>query len=153
MGISRDILPGNCLFSTPAAAADLLAAHARSGSLTEPTAFARQMVLAENNSAALRASLLAAYENLPDGGVPLTALAQSAAALAFISLRTRLGVSPGEFPPHPRAALTEAMMGDLPKFPAGDGRLVTTPLDPSDQQSRESLLAAAAMCRDANLDS
>lgn len=148
VGISRDLLPDSCLFRTPAEAAALLADHAGTGSLTAPAQASREKALVENNSATLRAQLLAAYEKLPTGGVPWSAAARS----AFGALQGRFG-SREDFPSHPRAALTERLMQDLKTRPPADDRLIETPLDAAVPQAQNDLLAAAVMCRDANIHS
>lgn len=145
VGLARDLLPDSCLFRTPAEAADLLT---RYDALAAPALAARAKALAQNNSATLRAHLLSAYEGLPTGEVPWSTAARSALG----TLQSRLGHRE-EFPSHPRAALTERLMQDLKKQPAAADRLIETPLDPAAPQAQDSLLAAAAMCRDANIHS
>ena len=146
VGIARDILPEECLFRTPAEAADLLAAHAKDGTLRAPTVQAQEKALEENNASVLRERLLAAYQDVPAGGVSLASTLHTTTALAFRALQS----GPTGFPPHPRAVLTERLMQDLVTRAGDADRLVETPLDPNAPSAIDDLLAAAAMCRAAN---
>lgn len=146
VGIARDILPSECLFRSPEEAAELLLRHAESDTLDGSTQQAREKAREKNNVSTLREHLLKAYLDLPVGGLPLSAAAFS----AFGALRSRL-TSAQEFAHHARATTTERLMQELKILPKTNAWLGETPLDPTDPHAASELLAAAAMCRDANL--
>lgn len=78
VGTIADVLPQECIFRTGPEAAGILEQHARSHVLVAPCAAAAKGCEATHGLDAQRAALLAAYGNVPRGGVAPSASAKSA---------------------------------------------------------------------------
>lgn len=149
VGISRDCLPGGCLFQTVDEAVSKLEHHAAERTLDQPTESARITAGQANSRSALRGKLLEVYAALPRGGETLVRASRAAAwdlaGRAAGMLRERRE----DFPPDGRAELVAKMVQELQARGTGEELVVETALgDASDSAAAWSQLRAAAqMCR------
>ena len=96
VGMSRDVLPEECLFRSPDEAADLLAVHARTGHLRNLCAEAGERAAVSHSLDVLRDVLSDAYERCGRGAVSIRESICSVGGLVAGRLNLgRMQASPG----------------------------------------------------------
>lgn len=135
VGIARDLLPEACLYSSLDEAVEKLAAHAREGMLSAPSAEASTKAHAENSLSVLQKKLGEIYHSQPTGRAPLS--------LAAKAVMARLGLGKNSEVSRPLPELGSVLRRLQNECP------VPAPDFPAWKASSgvENLLSAAWMCQ------
>jgi len=90
VGIARDVLPSECLYSSVGQAVEILVGHARTGSLKAFCREAASRAAVHHGPEAVKEAYAAIYRNLPQGKAP--AFQVVGASLGFLLSRIKTGL-------------------------------------------------------------